>query len=324
MCFLLRKPCKTSRTWSITSLSLICSLPSRWASWAWVTGVGAFPWHLVQVQLEGCMWAGPCLLGISFRDQLTAVLFPTAWQETVYVMLSRGSESCSGIPLLTMSCWPPQQVVFVCSVSLWLSRWELVPHFIVLGTSLLPQGGAYSNEMHLAGVGRHSTLLRAMTPFPEGCTLILAFPAWAWCQEESKRSWEVGLRSVHRAAATFQACKCGYARQHQTGCGSREGNYLFLFYFILKTDLHSNAIRCFEGNNFVCPNLCCCFRKMIVLLINSWYKTLFCSGAQNWWWGLKQSVAQNHVHSGAFAWINDSPVFNFVFTLPRSVLSSGC
>lgn len=46
----------------------------------------------------------------------------------------------------------------------------------MLGTSLLPQSGTYSNEMNLAEVGRHSTLLRAMTPFPEGYTLIfLAF-----------------------------------------------------------------------------------------------------------------------------------------------------
>lgn len=45
----------------------------------------------------------------------------------------------------------------------------------MLETSLLPQRGTYSNEMDLAGGDRHSTLLRAMTPFPEGCTLILAF-----------------------------------------------------------------------------------------------------------------------------------------------------
>lgn len=72
---------------------------------------------------------------------------------------------------------------------------------------------------------------------------------------------------------TLQACKRGDARQHQTGCGSGEGRDLGFFSFILKADLHSNAIWCFEGNNFVCPNLWCCFRKMIVLLINSWYKT---------------------------------------------------
>lgn len=126
-------------------------------------------------------------------------------------------------------------------------------------------------------------------------------------------------------ADTLQMCKPGNARQHQTGCGSRGGRDLLLFCFILKPDLHSNAVWCFEGNNFVCPNLCCCFRKIMILLINSWYKTLFCSGAQNWWWGLQQSIAQNHLHSGVFAWINDSlMLFIFVLTLPRSVLSSGC
>lgn len=198
------------------------------SNWGW-----CFPWHLVQVWLEGRM-SWPCLLGISFRDQLAAVLFPAAWQETVCVMLTWGGESCSGFPLLTVSCWPPQQVVvLVCSISLWLSRWELVLCFTMLGTSLLPQSGTYSNEMNLAGVGRHSTLLRAMTPFPEGYTLIFFsfFPAWEWCQEGGERSWEVGVRSVHWAAArqsTLQACKHGSARQHQTGCGSREGSDFLL------------------------------------------------------------------------------------------------
>lgn len=176
-----------------------------------------------------------------------------------------------------MFCWPPQQmVVLVCSASLGLSCWELVPHFVILGTSLLPQGGSYGNEMDLAGVGRHSTLLMTTTPFPEGCTLILAFSLPGSNARRRVRGagrWVWGVVPGCRQADTLQACTCGNARQHQTDCGSREESDLFLFKFILKTDLHSNTIWCFEGNNFVCPNLCCCFRKMIVLLINSWYKT---------------------------------------------------
>lgn len=85
----------------------------------------------------------------------------------------------------------------------------------------------------------------------------------------------LGCRQAH-----FKVYKRGDARQYQTDFGSREGNDLFIFYFILKADLPSNAVWCCEGNNFVCPKLCYCFKKMIVLLINSWYNTsvLFRSG----------------------------------------------
>lgn len=177
MSFLLRKPCKTDRTCSITVS------PAEGSS-EWMRNWGrCFSMALGAGAVSGPYVSWPCLLGISFRGQFAAVLFPAAWQETAYVMLSRGSESCSGILLLTVSCWSPQQVVvLVCSVSnkhhhfpLCLSRWELVAHFIVLETSLLSQAGTYSTEMDLAGVGRHSTLLRAVAPFSEGCTLLFAF-----------------------------------------------------------------------------------------------------------------------------------------------------
>lgn len=208
MSFLLGKPCKTDRTWSITASPQVRALPSGWVSWAWITGVGAFPWLLVQVQLEGCVWAGLCLLGISFRDQFAAVLFPTAWQETVYVMLSRGVESCSGVPRLTMSSWSHQQVVvLVCSVSLWHSPcWGNFPlkcsSFHHAGDFLAPpkrdlqqwDGPGWGGQAQYPAEGHDSLSWGMYSHFS-------LFPAWEWCQEESERSWEVGLRSVHQAAA---------------------------------------------------------------------------------------------------------------------------
>lgn len=85
------------------------------------------------------------------------------------------------------------------------------------------------------------------------------------------------MRSVHGAAAR----QTHFRRVSVAMPGStrpvvvlgKEGIGVSFFSFILKAYLHSNAIWCFEGNNFVCPDLCCCFRRMIVLLINSWYKT---------------------------------------------------
>lgn len=48
---------------------------------------------------------------------------------------------------------------------------------------------------------------------------------------------------------------------------------LFFLYFILKRGFCSSAIWYFEGNNYsVCPDFGCCFRKTVVLVINSWYK----------------------------------------------------
>lgn len=149
-----------------------------------------------------------------------------------------------------------------------LSRW---------GLHWSPREGPTAMRWSWLGWAGTGTLLRAMTPFPEGYTLILAFSLPGSDARRRVRGagrWVWGVVPGCSQADTLQACKCGNARQQQTGCGSREESDLFLFYFILKADLHSNAIWCFEGNNFVCPNLCCCcFRKTIVLLINSWYKT---------------------------------------------------
>lgn len=164
MSFLLRKPCKTGSTWSITAS------PQRMSFLGMSNWGGCFSMALGAGVVRGPNVNWPLPPGRFLQGSISCCVVSNS--------LTRDSLCDAEVRAVvaSRSCWPPQQVVvLVYSVSLWLSPWELVPPFIMLGTLLLSQRGTYSNEMNLAGMGRPSTVLRAMTPFPEGCTLILAF-----------------------------------------------------------------------------------------------------------------------------------------------------
>lgn len=239
MSFLLRKPCKTDRTCSITVS------PAEGSS-EWMRNWGrCFSMALGAGAVSGPYVSWPCLLGIFFRGQFAAVLFPAAWQETAYVMLSRGSESCSGILLLTVSCWSPQQVVvLVCSVSnkhhhfpLCLSCWELVAQLISSCWRLPCSPRQGPTALRWTWLGWAGTVpcwglwlpfLRDVPSFlPFLCLVVM--PGGGW--EELGGGCEDCSRGCSHTD-TLQACKRGDARQHQTGCGSGEGKDLgfFLFY----------------------------------------------------------------------------------------------